>query len=325
MRSLFAALPAFGLAMFTAVAACSGACSSAKAPVEDEPTNTDGNDGGASTTDGGTSPAPVGDSGGPVDKAPLHFIGRFDMRDAKGPRASWPGSEIRLRFSGTGATLRIHGSSTGNALDQLDVSIDGAAPTLLKLTDKEESYPIATGLADGEHDVVITKRTESFGTIQFLGLDSTENRPIVPSPVPFKRWIEFIGDSITCGYGVLGKSASCSFSADTENEALAYGALTASALSAGHSSVAFSGIGIYRNSAGKTEEQMPVRFFRTLANDATAEWDFHITPDVVVINLGTNDFTGGAPSAEYEKAYTEFLTTLRTKYTQAYSSPLSLR
>ncbi|HVH43965.1 MAG TPA: SGNH/GDSL hydrolase family protein [Labilithrix sp.] len=315
--------PAVGFAIFTALAACS----SPSGPNEVAGTNPAPNakDGGATPADAG-APAPAGDGGAKVTLSPVHFIGRFDTQNADGPRASWPGVQIRTRFSGTGATLRIRVAGTKNGtkttFDQLDVSIDGAAPTILKPTDATESYPIASGLPDSDHDVVVTKRTESFGMIQYLGIDSTEGRPLVPTPPPFSRYIEFVGDSITCGYGVLGANASCSFSADTESEPAAYAALTASALSAGHSSVAFSGIGMYRNSAGSTTDQMPVRFFRALAGDETSLWDFHITPDVVVVNLGANDYrsasVSGSLSAAFEEAYTSFLVKLREKYPQAY-------
>jgi lysophospholipase L1-like esterase len=317
-------LAASGFGIFAAFLACSSAPTSNDEPAKNGANVPHARD--AGTVDileagtAGTSP----DASVNVVLSPVHYIGRFDRRDAKGPRASWPGSRIVSRFSGTGATLRIHETGSGGMnpwYDQLDVSIDGAPPTLLKLDEQRESYPLATGLADAEHDVVITKRTESWGTIQFLGLDSTEGRPLVPTPPPASRFIEFVGDSITCGFGVLGADASCSFSPDTEDEALAYGALTASALSAGHAAIAFSGIGVYSDNNGGATDQMPVRFFRTLSADPTSVWDFHVTPDVVVVNLGTNDFNGPSPTpptAEFEAAYGTFLGKLRAHYPKAY-------
>lgn len=304
------------------------ACSSkSKVEPDGDDTSADGStsptpSGSSSTDPDGSSTTPPPSDGGttpPATMATVHFLGRFDTRDSAGPRASWPGSQIRARFSGTGATLRIREKGANGFNDQLDVSIDGAAPTLVKTKDAVESYPIASGLSDGEHDVVITKRTETLvGTIQFLGIDATEGRPLVPTPAPSSRWIEFVGDSITCGYGVLGASTSCSFTADTESEPLAYGALTAAALNAGHTAIAWSGMGIYRDSGGGTNDQMPVRYTRALPQDPESTWDFHIVPDVVVINLGTNDYTQGDPGQPYKTALTDFTSMLRTKYPQAY-------
>jgi lysophospholipase L1-like esterase len=244
----------------------------------------------------------------------IHLIGRFDTRDPNGPRFGWPGSQIRARFSGTGATLRLRDSGA----DQLSVSIDGAPPFVIKTSTGSEVYSLATGLVDGEHDVVITKRTETFvGTAQLLDIRSTEGRPLVPTPRPLPRHIELIGDSITCGYGIHGANGSCSFSADTEDASASYAQLTATALQATHAAIAWSGIGVYRDYNGSTTDQMPVRFLRTLGDDASSRWDFSVVPDVVVVSLGTNDFARGDPGPAFETAYERFLADVRSKYPTA--------
>ena len=65
------------------------------------------------------------------------------------------------------------------------------------------------------------KRTEAFvgGTVTFSGftVDGTLVSPTPAKSVNYDRKLEMIGDSITCGYGVLGTSPSCSFSAQTES------------------------------------------------------------------------------------------------------------
>jgi len=55
------------------------------------------------------------------------------------------------------------------------------------------------------------------------------------------------GDSITAGYGLDGANASCSVSQDNSNHYLTYGAVAARALSAELHAIAWSGIGMYRN------------------------------------------------------------------------------
>lgn len=276
-------------------------------------------DNGSATTDGGPTQPPDGGTSQVLQLSTLHFVGRFDTRDAAGPRFEWPGSQVRARFSGTGATLHMRDARGTN---RFRVSVDGAAPVVITMSGGDR-YPLATGLPDGKHDVVITKITESFvGSAQLFDITSTEGRPLVPTPPPFARNIEFIGDSITCGYGdddhgPHGADGQCSFSPATEDESLTYATRAAAALDAGHTAIAWSGIGVYRSYDGSTTDQMPILWRRALADDATSAWDFRVIPDVVVINLGTNDFAHGDPGAPFVTAYVGFLADIRSKYPAA--------
>src|SRR5689334_9918108 len=44
------------------------------------------------------------DPGGPPQ---VLFVGRFDTTDPTGPKASWPGSRILTRFSGTSVSVKL--------------------------------------------------------------------------------------------------------------------------------------------------------------------------------------------------------------------------
>jgi lysophospholipase L1-like esterase len=64
---------------------------------------------------------------------------------------------------------------------------------------------------------------------------------------------------------------------------------------------------------------MPVLFNRTLPDDSTSTWGFTTpTPDLVVINLSSNDFATGDPGDAFVQAYSTFLQTLRQHYPNAY-------
>jgi lysophospholipase L1-like esterase len=243
----------------------------------------------------------------PEPAAEIHFEGRF----TDDHRFAWSGSTIRTRFRGTtiSATLEDGGQN------QFDVIVDGEAQPLLSPTSGASTYVLAQGLADAEHDLVLARRTEGFfGVTRFAGF---EGATLVATPARSRR-IEFIGDSITAGYGVLGDSATCPFTADTEAETHAWGALVAADLGAAHTAIAYSGIGVYRDYGGKTTDQMPVRFERTFADDPGTAWDFAWTPQVVVVNLGTNDFAGGDPGQAYTDAYVSFVAGLRAHYPDAW-------
>lgn len=236
----------------------------------------------------------------------VHRIGRFDAMD----RFQWPGTEVRTRFAGTEISIEL--SETGP--NYFEVTLDGAKLTPLHTQSGRHTYPLASGLADGEHDLRVARRTEGFfGVTTFHGFPSAT---LVETPRP-ARFIELIGDSITCGYGVLGTAATCDFSADTEAETLAWATLAADALDAAHASIAYSGLGMYRNNGGDMTNTIPMRYDRALVESATPAWDWSYTPDVIVINLGTNDFAQGDPGMPYVTAYVAFVEMLVTRFPSA--------
>jgi lysophospholipase L1-like esterase len=287
--------------------------SSPAAPSTGPGGEADAGRGGGAVTDG----AADGDGGKPVALAPYHLEGRVDRRDPDGPRFGWPGSRLRARFTGTGLSLVLADRGTSH----YDVSIDGASTGVLIVTGSARPYEVAAGLAPGVHDVVVTKRTETFlGVTQLQGIVPAPGGAIVPSPVWTGVRMEIIGDSISCGYGVLGTDAFCPFSADTEAETEAWGALAARELSAAHTTIAWSGLGLYRNYDGVTTDTMPLLYGRAIGDDPESTWDHSFVPDVVVVALGTNDFAGGKgdPGSVFETTYVAFLEELRSIHPKAH-------
>ncbi len=271
---------------------------------------------GASGSDAGGNDGSPGDSA--VDAGPLatiHYLGRFDTRDPAGPRFAWPGSGIAATFQGTGIDVTL--SDTGT--NYLVVVVDGGPPTTVATSGSNKTYTLASNLPGGQHTLVLTKRTEAnVGVEQLLGL-AAHGGALAPSPDPFTRRIEYVGDSITCGYGDLGNGPNCHFSPDTEDETVAYGALAAAAVHAGQTVIAYSGKGMYRDNGGSTTNQMPVLFNLALPDDPSSTWGFTTpAPDVVVINLSTNDFATGDPGNAFVQAYVAFLQQLRQHYPSAY-------
>jgi lysophospholipase L1-like esterase len=252
---------------------------------------------------------------GSVASSLIHYLGRFDTRDPAGPRFAFPGSAIAVTFRGTGMQVSLSDSGTS----YFTVVVDGGAPTVVPTSGANQTYTLASKLTAGQHTLVLTKRTESdVGVAQFLGF-TPQGGALVASPDPFSRRIEYVGDSISCGYGDLGVGPNCSFSASTEDETVAYDALAAAALNAEQTVVAYSGRGVYRNFDGSTTGLVPALFELTLPDDPTSTWGFATpAPDVVVINLGTNDFAMGDPGVAFEQAYEAFLRQIRQHYPHAY-------
>jgi lysophospholipase L1-like esterase len=262
-------------------------------------------------------------SGGVAPLLPaVRYTGRFDLSDPAGPNFGWPGSAIAIQFTGTSASVRLRQGigawldSTGAKMqNEYDVYVDGALiATPLVTVLGQESYPIATGLVPGIHGLKLVKRTESVaGDAQFLGF-VFDPKATVGSPDPLGRRIEFVGDSITAGYGVDGEDQTCPFSAQTENVDESYAALTAQALGAEVVTEAFQGKGVYRNHDGTLSETMPALYPRVLPDASAPAWDAASwTPDVVVVNLGTNDFSAGDPGEGFVAAFDDFAKAVREK------------
>jgi len=264
----------------------------------------------ATTTDEASADAQSPDAM-PVGPPAIRYIGRFDVSQPSAPTAEWSASAMEARFSGAQVSVRLGGSN-----NYFDVVLDGVVQPVLK-TAGQPSYPIGVGLASGVHDVLVFRRDEAFDNpATFSGFGFDAGALLAPPQAPARR-IEIVGDSISAGYGNECGNASDGFAAATENEYIAYGPLAARALSADVHVVAWSGKGLYRNLDGSTTETMPILWQRTIPTDGSSHWDpSQWVPDVVVINLGTNDYnSGGAdPSANFQSTYLQFVKQLESAY-----------
>ena len=254
----------------------------------------------------------------------IQLTGRFDLRGGT-PRCSWSGSAITIKFRGTDLNLLLRDAAKGDAHPEegfnsnyFTVRVDGGETTTLRLEPGRERYPVASGLPAGIHTVTVAKRTESnCGGVTLLGVEiSADGEILAPPPRPSRR-IEFIGDSITCGYGNEAPDQHQKFTPATENNDLAYGALAARRFGAEYVCIAWSGIGVY-SSRGDLKNTMNTRYERSIGQDPSAIWAFTAPPpQVVVINLGTNDFAQGDPGVNYIEDYKKLVHTVRGHYPQA--------
>jgi lysophospholipase L1-like esterase len=254
-----------------------------------------------------------------ADNPLIRYTGRIDFSDPKRPRFDWPAVTIEAAFEGTSIAAQLEDG--GNSYD---VTIDGEA-SVLRTQPGQTRYPLAEGLRDGQHMVRLVKRTETFyGTPHFLGFEVDAGRKLIPLPPAKERRIEFIGDSITAGYGVEGESPTCIYSPETENAALTYAAQTAAQLDAAYTIAAVSGVGVVRNynsDGAMSAGTMLTYYGRTVANDPQENWAFREwVPDAVVINLGTNDYsTTPHPEGEvFLEGYTNLIIKVRERYPQAH-------
>lgn len=245
----------------------------------------------------------------------IRYTGRIDDSNPDRPAFDWPAVTIEAAFNGESIAVLLE-----DGLNLYNVTIDGQR-SVLQTRPGVQRYQLAQGLSAGEHTLRLTKRTETFyGTPQFLGFELAAGGQLQPLPPAPDRRIEFIGDSITAGYGTEGSSPTCVFSKETENVELTYAAMTAADLNAQYTVLAVSGIGIVRNyNAGEnmTPGTMLTLYEGTTTDANTRPWDFsRWIPQAVVINLGTNDFsTSPHPDGEvFLRGYIDLIVKIRNRY-----------
>ena len=237
----------------------------------------------------------------------IRYVGRFDNRDAAGPRCAWPASSVEITFQGSSLKATI--KDTGQ--DSLEVTVDGTQTKTLKLQQTAAEYDIASDLSGARHTAKLVKRTETFvGTVQFLGFQ-VQGKLLNPSTP--NRILEVIGDSISCGYGNEGKAKEEHFAPNTENADKTYGAIASRALNADFVDIAWSGRTMWPTNS------IPEIYNLALAADPTSTWDLkQQTPNAIVINLATNDFGKAIPDEKsWTEAYAAFIGRLRQRAPKA--------
>lgn len=241
------------------------------------------------------------------------YIGRFDFSNAKQPAFMYSGSAIKTVFSGTSIELEMKDDSLRN---YFTIIIDDSVYTLK--TDKTSGiYLLAKNLPNKKHTLQIIRRTEWHGgDSRFVGLHLDATGKLF-KPVVSKNSIEFIGDSYTCGYGNEGKSHDEHFDYATENNYLSYGAIAARALQAEYIGICRSGIGMYQGYGGGKKFIMP-NVYDEVINTNSLKWNFAAhQPTMVVIDLGSNDFSAPVDSVEFTTVYLNFLKRVRKNYPHA--------
>lgn len=253
-----------------------------------------------------------------ADDPNFSYVGRISFADPQAPTFTYPGVQIHTVFDGTSARM-VTKLNSGYFM----VELDNQEPYKIHSSEEDSVVVIAEGLKDREHRLTLTYINEGmFLRPVFYGLMLDKGKGLVRRPELPQRKIEFIGNSITCGYGIEGDGTEKKFLYETENQYYTYAALTARELQAQCLVVARSGIGIYRNCNGRRRgdaKNMQALYPYTLFGTEGELWDFkRYTPDLVCVNLGTNDTTlPGYEVTLLTSAYKRFLKTLRQKYPKA--------
>lgn len=227
---------------------------------------------------------------------------------------TWPKDDsLWLAFSASGAEFAFRGTECKIVLAGDDraadaneccnharvaIELDGRRVVDVMMDAAEKAISLTAEA--GEHIVRVVKLSET--AMSTCGIRSIEAEDIRPTAQK-ERFIEFIGDSITCGYGMDDENPAHHFVTGTEDAARAYAYRTAQALDADYSLVSISGYGIISGYTATAEEPVTAQLipdyyeklgfsYGVYEGDVPQDfrWDFTARqPDLIVINLGTND------------------------------------
>ncbi len=257
----------------------------------------------------------------PADNPYIQYYGRWDFTDPKAPAHSWGGVYIYAEFEGTSI-----GIITNDNDAYYNIFIDDTLFSVFHGTqDSIAAYTLASGLPDGKHKILMTKRYETSWTkYSFNGFILDDGKNLLTPPPKPERKIEFIGDSYTSAEGNEWSEEKKAPDNSYSNMYKGFGSIIAKHYNAQYYMTSRSGIGLVQDWQGNSENNMPDHFDRTLFSSPEPKWDFSKwLPDLVVICLGLNDYngwggyTGPVDSANailFKKKYHEFISTIRNVY-----------
>jgi hypothetical protein len=273
----------------------------------------------------------------------VHWLGRtyYDETEelkyfyftASGFEVAFYGTELKV-------ILKATNHDEINKQAHLVILLDKEDPTkgeTFILDQEEKEYTLASGLEYGFHEVKVLKRSEASDSVVALKQVTTDG--YFTEVIADKSYkIQFIGDSTSVGYGNLGSLGEAKTTANSDG-LRAYAYLTGYLLDAEISIFSASGWGVSRgfNTSGRISETENIpSAFDYYAIDNTNKvyreaglWNHSdFVPDVIVVNLGVNDFNSAGYDImnsldridleyRYWLDYTAFLVKLSNLYPDA--------
>lgn len=293
------------------------------------------------------------------------LVGRFDTRQPTRPRFGFAGSKIGVRFTGTSLAVTL--SDTGddgfdviidgehyvtslpNPADWWQAN-PALAPVACVPASKSmayansqypgcilairnatlgatTTYPIASGLAPGEHTAWLIKRSEflqngagaSSGLVTITGFTVDRGAKVLSPPAYFKRRIEFSGDSAITGYGA-GQVNPCGYTPRNQDAGRSLPSYTADYLHAEQVNLGSSGQGVYRSFYDYNgDHNLPTLYAQTVPLDKTLPYDFSKDQvDAVVLVAGGDDMWGASGSGDFNNNDPAVTTSARQNFIDAY-------
>lgn len=242
----------------------------------------------------------------PADDPHVSYEGRYALGAHHEARLGFPGITIRLRTTATTLRMKVRASSDDVFFN---VSVDGQPSRRVRVPRGDSELTLLDGATAGVHEIEVVRATESWqGVCDIEGFAAPAGALLAPPPLPSRR-LMFIGDSITCGEGVIPNAPGLT-AAERTDASQSYGMRLARRLHAQCDLVAYGGRGVIRDWQGiRATNNAPQFYELALPDDPKSWWDpKRYVPDAIGICLGTNDFSQGIPDEnEFVNGYVEFI------------------
>lgn len=251
---------------------------------------------------------------------------------------SLSGSGIEFEYEGCGLTLTLLGGSASEIPDnqanyaRMAIYVNDKRVYDLQLSSAETTLRLAESAQPEKSVIRVIKLSECAMSLAGIApLEISAGETVKPTPAKTHR-VEFIGDSITCGYGIDDEDPLHPFQTATEDVTRAYAYKTVKALDVDYSMFSTSGYGIISGYTGDPTiqmtnqlipdfyESMGFSYDRMPSMPAPMDipWTFDaFVPDAIVVNLGTNDDSYCQEDATrqqiYADAYVDFLKVIRKR------------
>ena len=242
--------------------------------------------------------------------AGVKILGERNLASTSGINCDWScsGIEIKLNCAGD-VSFAVSSDKACYFRAYVDgvVKYNGSTPYY---TVNGNTTITLKNLSEGEHTIRLIKVTGwtlANAEIKSVTFNGTMSET---APEGNDYYIEFVGDSITCAWGTIGPGGG---SYEGQDGTLAFSYLIAKEQNADYSMTALSGQGLLCGTPG-----VPLGYeYASWKKDSTNKYDFARQADMVVINIGTNDFYQkddlGIDADDFKAAYKVFLEMVKEK------------
>lgn len=217
---------------------------------------------------------------------------------------------LHMNFSGSGVKVLVESDTLEITFVSRNYSNSDACPYVCVIIDETKHYErldqetktLKFILSPGVHNIHILKNSES--PVSQTGILELNANKFLVYPSEKKKKLEFYGDSLTCGFGILSECSSDKFTSETESFADSHAFIAANILDCQYSAISVSGFPVYKSrwnegfSIDSVADMISIADYEeSMTDETTTKWDNSLyIPDCVIINLGTNDesyFTPG--------------------------------